>query len=176
MATDRRPGVGEIHHLTVGVSDMDAAIAFYRDGLGLRKTLDTEVDGDQFERLLRLPNGSRARTVFLQGPSRVGQIELVHWQVPGGESTPVRRPGGVGFVVVSFSVSHDDIWPIHARLVERGDAVWSDPEPSELDGYGTIHAFIVEDPDGNMIEIVSLPSDEQIRALRDAPEVERNDT
>jgi hypothetical protein len=35
-----------------------------------------------------------------------------------------------------------------------------------LRGYGEIEACIVEDPDGNMIELVRLPSDDEVREFR----------
>ena len=37
---------------------------------------------------------------------------------------------------------------------------------SVLDGYGEILAFVTEDRDGNMIEVVCLPSDEEISSFR----------
>jgi catechol 2,3-dioxygenase-like lactoylglutathione lyase family enzyme len=33
--------ISEIHHVTVAVTNMERPIAFYRDILGFRKTLDT---------------------------------------------------------------------------------------------------------------------------------------
>jgi len=159
-------GVGEIHHVSVGVTDIERSLPFYRDGLGLRKTLDTIVKGPGFERLLRLAPGSTARTVFLQGPTRIGQIELIEWAVPGAESHPPARPGAPGLCVVSFAVQRTLIDRIFERIERVGGSCWTAPEASNLDGYGTIMAFIAEDPDGNMIEIVSLPSDEEIAHYR----------
>lgn len=161
-----RATAGEIHHLTVGVSNMDRSLRFYVDGLGLKKTLDTQVSGDSFERLLRLPSGSTARTVFLQGPSRLGQIELVEWQTSIVDPTPVRRAGRVGYTVVSFALTRET-FPIVCRQLESvGANFWNAPEKTILDGYGEIEACIVEDPDGNMIELVRLPSDEEIKEFR----------
>jgi catechol 2,3-dioxygenase-like lactoylglutathione lyase family enzyme len=145
---------------------MDRSLRFYVDGLGLKKTLDTQVSGDSFERLLRLPSGSTARTVFLQGPSRLGQIELVEWQTSIVDPTPVRRAGRVGYTVVSFALTRETFPLVCRQLESVGANFWNAPEKTILDGYGEIEACIVEDPDGNMIELVRLPSDEEIKEFR----------
>jgi len=161
-----RASAGEIHHLTVGVSNMERSLRFYVDGLGLKKTLDTRVGGDSFERLLRLPTGSTARTVFLQGSSRLGQIELVEWQTSIVDQSPVSRAGRTGYTVVSFSLTRET-FPTVCRQLEAVDATfWNAPETTILDGYGEIEACIVEDPDGNMIELVRLPLDDEIKKFR----------
>ena len=46
--------------------------------------------------------------------------------------------------------------------------VFSVPSRSVLDNYGPIEVFIVEDPDGMLIEFVALPSREEIKAFRAA--------
>jgi len=164
--TSDRASAGEIHHLTVGVSNMERSLRFYVDGLGLKKTLDTQVGGDSFERLLRLPGGSTARTVFLQGPTRVGQIELVEWKTSIVDSTPVRRAGRVGYTVVSFSLTRETFPRVCQQLETVGAVFWNAPEKTILEGYGEIEACIVEDPDGNMIELVRLPTDAEIKEFR----------
>ena len=54
----------------------------------------------------------------------------------------------------------------HARLTAAGAPCWSDPIELELPDYGPIEAFIAEDPDGHSVELVRLPSEEQVRAFR----------
>lgn len=157
---------GPVHHVTVGVSDLDKSIIFYRDGLGLRKTLDTVVGGIGFSQLLRLREGSSARTVFMQGKSRVGQVELVEWRNGEDQIPKPIRPGSPGVCVLSFSVEAKDFESILAQLRTVSATFWGDPVISILDGYGEIEACIVEDPDGNAIEIVCLPSDEQVKRFR----------
>lgn len=166
MERDTVKCAGEIHHLTVGVTDMDASLRFYCEGLGLRKTLDTVVEGDRFELMLRMPEGSSARTVFLQGQTRLGQIELVEWRGAGPQVAEPRRAGMPGYCVVSFNVSKEDMPAICSQLENVGSTFWTEPLVSHLDGYGDILAFITEDPDGNMIEIVALPSPEEIARER----------
>ena len=165
---DSRASAGEIHHLTVGVSDMTRALRFYVEGLGLKKTLDTHVEGPAFERLLRLPAGSTARTVFLQGPTRVGQVELVEWNAQVTNALPPRRAGSPGYSVLSFSLTRESFPIVVAQLRAIGATFWNEPETTLLEGYGEIEACIVEDPDGNMIELVRLPTDDEIVEFRRA--------
>lgn len=159
---------GEIHHVTIGVRDLNQSLHFYVEGLGLKETLKTQVGGRTFERLLRLPVGSTARTIFLQGPSRVGQVELVQWDPPVDIEQRPRRAGEIGFSVVSFALSSGSFPIVVEQLRQIGVEFWNDPERTVLNGYGEIELCIVEDPDGNMIELVRLPSDEEVRALRAA--------
>lgn len=168
MADEKLTSAGEIHHLTVGVTDMDASLRFYCEGLGLRKTLDTIVNGDLFELMLRMPKGSSARTVFLQGPTRIGQIELVEWRDAGPQVAEPRRAGRPGYCVVSFNVTKEDMPAVCRQLETVGADTWTEPLVSHLDGYGDILAFITEDPDGNMIEIVALPGPDEIARERAA--------
>ena len=162
----KKISAGSIHHVTIGVTNLETSIYFYSEGLGLRKTLDTVVGGTSFERLLKLPNGSTARTVFLQGEARLGQVELVEWRTNEKLLANPKRPGSIGPCVLSFSVSAAEFDPILVQLKEAGAVVWDDPIVSVLEGYGEITACIVEDPDGNAIEIVRLPSDEEVAQFR----------
>jgi catechol 2,3-dioxygenase-like lactoylglutathione lyase family enzyme len=166
--TNKKISAGSLHHVTIGVTNLEASIDFYSEGLGLRKTLDSVVGGAPFERLLRLPGGSTARTVFLQGETRVGQIELVEWRTGLTQNANPQRPGSIGPSVLSFSVSAAEFTQVLLQLKEAGAVFWGEPIVSILDGYGEITASIVEDPDGNVIEIVRLPSDEEIHRFRNS--------
>src|SRR5262249_26453891 len=55
-------GVKGVSHVAVGVSDMDRALVFYRDIVGLRVTLDT-VEGGTGDGLL---GANRRRAVYLR--------------------------------------------------------------------------------------------------------------
>src|SRR3954464_782927 len=55
-------GVIGVSHVAVGVSDMDRALVFYRDIIGLRVTLDT-VEGGTGDGLL---GANRRRAVYLR--------------------------------------------------------------------------------------------------------------
>lgn len=156
--------VGELHHVVLSVRELEPSLAFYRDGLGLRQTLTSEVRGPEVQTLLGLPEGTVGRTVYLQGPSRIGQVELVEWRPLLPDPTPPKRLGEPGISVLSFPA--DDLDALHDHLLELGHQPLTRPQRSVVEGYGPIGAFFVTDPDGNLVELVSLPSDEEIRAHR----------
>jgi lactoylglutathione lyase len=156
---------GPVHHIALAVTDLDRALRFYTETLGLRATLRMQIAGAPFERLLRFPPGTTGEVAFGQGPPRVGQIELIQWSRPDGVPAAAPPAADGTSPLLSFSVT-DPLSEWHARLTAAGAPCWSEPIDLELPGYGLIEAFIAEDPDGHVVELVRLPSDEQVRAFR----------
>lgn len=162
-----RPAVKELNHVAIGVRDIDTSLRFYEEGLGLRKTLDKQVS-DLTWRLLRLPEGSTARTVFLQGPTRIGQIELVQWELPETDLGRTKRPGDIGLAQLSFPVDPDQIGALHDQLVAMGYDAYTEPTTTIIKNFGPVTIFICEDPDGNQVELIAMPSRDTIREFRSA--------
>ena len=161
--------VGEIHHVAMSVRDLERSIVFYGEGLGLRKTLEMKVQGETLHRRLRIPKGATGRAVYFQGPTKIGQIELIQWDLPVPADSKPKRPGDPGAFALSFQMaSVDEMHALHARLVKMGVECYAGPEHSDLDNYGRITMFVCEDPDGVMIEFVNLPTPEQVKAFRAA--------
>ncbi|MGI5242227.1 VOC family protein [Dactylosporangium sp. CA-139066] len=161
--------VSEIHHVAVSVTDLEKSIPFYRDGLGLRMTLDMRVGNETMPARLRVPPGTTGRAVYFQGPSRIGQLELIQWDVPAAPAQwRPKRPGEPGVFSLSFQVGQDEIHEVYDRLMGMGVDCYQPPAASVLDNYGEITMFMCEDPDQIMIEFVSLPTVEQVRAFRAA--------
>ncbi|WP_422751976.1 VOC family protein [Micromonospora sp. WMMD708] len=157
--------VSEVHHVAMTVSDVDRAADFYERALGYRRTLRTEVGGPGIEVSLGLPAGTTGRVQYLQGPSRVGQLELIEWN---GVKTRTATAGHLelGTFLLSFEVPRDELDDLHRRLTELGAQCLSAPNRVLLDNYGYITAFAARDLDGNLLEFVSLPSREEILARR----------
>jgi catechol 2,3-dioxygenase-like lactoylglutathione lyase family enzyme len=158
--------VGEVHHVAVNVRDLEASIRFYAEGLGLRKTLDMPVGNPTTWRTMQLPDGTTGRSVFMQGPTRVGQLELLQWDLPVNEDNRPKRAGDLGPVVLSFSARHSEIHEIYERLVSMGVRCYTEPSTNVLTNYGPITVFFCEDPDGNQVEVIALPSDEEVKQFR----------
>jgi lactoylglutathione lyase len=161
---------GAVHHVAVNVSDLERSLRFYAGALGLRTTLRMEIAGEPFERLLRLPTGASGRVAYVEGGARIGQIELIEWRLPAPPETTPAGPPDAGSALpgprlLSFSVSEPlEQW--HARLQRHGVKCWSAPISLELPNYGLIRAMVAEDPDGYLVELVNLPSDEEVREFR----------
>jgi lactoylglutathione lyase len=158
--------VGEIHHVAMSVRDLDRSITFYQDGLGLRKTLEMKVQGPTLHKRLRIPEGTTGKAVYFQGPTKLGQLELIQWDLPVPAQSQPKRPGDPGPFALSFQVSIEDLNTLYARLKTMGYPCYEPPETSYLDNYGPITMFICEDPDGVMVEFINLPTREQIIEYR----------
>lgn len=159
--------VSEIHHVAVSVRDLERSIPFYRDGVGLRKTLDMRVGNDTMPQRLRVPVGTTGRAVYFQGPTRIGQVELIQWDVP---ATPAqwrpKRPGDPGVFSLSFHVEKQEMFEIYRRLLDMGVDCYHPPAVSVLENYGPVSMFMCEDPDGIQVEFINLPNREEILAFR----------
>lgn len=166
-ATAATAKVMDLNHVAISVRDLDRSVEFYERGLGMRKTLVKPVGKDTW-RLIRLPAPASAQSVFLQGEHRIGQIELVQWDFPPPEPSTPKRAGDPGVFALSFKVSKADIAPLYERLISMGANCYDPPSYSWVENYGEIGVFVCEDPDGNQLEFVSLPTMEEIQANRAA--------
>jgi lactoylglutathione lyase len=164
------PGAGAVHHVVLNVAQLERSLQFYAGTLGMSATLRMEIGGAPLERLLRLAPGTTGRVAYVQGPQRLGQIELIEWSLPGrpapaAETAPSFTAPGLR--LLSFAVP-EPLTEWHARLSAAGVTCWSEPVRLTLPNYGPIDALIAEDPDGHLVELVRLPSDDDVRALRSA--------
>ena len=140
--------VRDFSHVTVRVSDMTRALAFYRDGLGLREIFDVRLDGAGLDAVTGTP-GSRGRMVGLVVPG-AGKvcIELLGFEHPPSEPAP--RGRFTGYSNVSLSV--DDLDAAYAACVARGLRPLQ--RPVEVGG---VKMFFLADPDGTPIELIEFP-------------------
>jgi catechol 2,3-dioxygenase-like lactoylglutathione lyase family enzyme len=129
-----------LHHAGLSVPNLDQALAWYCDALGLRP-------GFRFE----VPSlGLRGAFALGDGDSGVELIEKAG-SVPGGvKSDPPSANAVHGFNHVCFYVT--DLTAAYARLLAHGAvSVWGPrdaPEPGMQMAY-------VTDLDGNLIEVIA---------------------
>lgn len=163
--------VSEVHHVAITVSDVERAADFYEKALGYTKTLRSDVGGPGIEVSLGLPRGTTGKVQYLQGPSQIGQLELIEWN---GTKRRTATAGHLelGTFLLSFQVPVEEIEEVHERFVGIGAEVLSPPNRVLLENYGYITAFAARDLDGNLLEFVSLPSREEIKAFRRGESVE----
>lgn len=130
------------HHVGIVVSDLDEAVSFYRDALGLSVadefTLDdgigTAIDVD----------GATGEFVHLDGGGT--RVELIEYDPAGDDCTP-DAVNQLGAKHVGFAV--DDIDEFYEDLPDDVEPI-SEPQPVEI---GTSILFF-RDPEGNFVEVV----------------------
>lgn len=152
-----------LYDVGVGVSDMERALAFYRDDLGFT-TLCFDHTGElpQLEPLTGRRDAA-ARVVLLENPrrGRVGtaRIRLVQLLSPCG---PAPLPSGMGWGeigVAEVSLQVSGIHALTARLTERQGHPLAMPvscPPREEGGRYSLMSYIL-DPDGGKVELIDFP-------------------
>ena len=141
-------------HLAVGVHDMDRALAFYRDVVGLEVVCDEVetfgADAGEFDAVHR-------RGVYLRWESDPRSPFLVLDELIGVDrASPTKRlfqDAGVHH----FGFWVDDVDEMVERSRAAGAPVFLEPRDSDTHGYGeapggTIRTAIVADPDGNAVQ------------------------
>ena len=150
--TAAAPGivVGSGNYFSPIVRDLDASLAFYRDGLGL------EVQGPPgdasanlaLRNMFGLPD-ARIRWAIARTPAAAGGVELVEISGAGGRRLE-RRLEDIGANCLVVTVR--DLEGTLARLEKLGAPVVSlGGEPVTI-GQGT-RIVVVKDPDGNFVEL-----------------------
>lgn len=135
-------------HLVIGVTDMDRALAFYRDVLGMEVVFETLISGEPFDAVLHATRKQEGRVVggLLGGL----MLELLSIGADPPDRKPARR-GITGIHNVSLSVT--DLDETHRRVVSAGYT--PDQMPFEIGG---VRMFFVKDPDGTPVEFIELPN------------------
>ncbi len=139
-------------HLVVGVTDMDRALVFYRDALGMEVVFESLVSGEPFDAVLHATRKQEGRVVGgLLGGLMVELLSLgPRPDVSPGEAKPGRR-GITGIHNMSLSVI--DLDDTHRRITAAGYT--PDQAPFEIGG---VRMFFVKDPDGTPVEFIELPN------------------
>ena len=153
-----------MHHVSRGVRDMNSALGFYRDLLGMEVVLDTEMRGEMLDAEVAL-DGAHIRFVLLRGSGPMPFLELLQYYAPPGErDAAAPRPNDVGAHHIALVVN--DIVSAHRVLVAAGVRFTAPPhevDSGALQGHWTAYCF---DPDGQVVELWQLPG---IAAMGPAP-------
>ena len=136
-------------HGGITVSDMDAALRFYRDGLGLEMEFDRILDGPYLPVVLGL-SFDHIRAAYLRIPGG-GFVELLEYH--GIETLPASsRPCDYGAGHLCLYV--DDVEQMHARLVSMGYHARSERVVDITAGPNTgARSCYMADPDGYAVEL-----------------------
>jgi catechol 2,3-dioxygenase-like lactoylglutathione lyase family enzyme len=144
-----------VSHIAIGVSDMDKAVRFYRDLLGLRVTLDTmERIGGRGPLFANAQEGQR-RAVYMRFEDGPHASFVVLSQNPGEPSGRPLKIDQVGLHHFSFWV--DDLRERVEKLKAAGVKILLPPTESDTVAYGEpaggkVLTSLFEDPDGTIVQ------------------------
>jgi len=147
---DMKEDYGNIFDSAQIVEDMDAAIRFYRDILGLTLVSDNNWRG-LVDDLLTLPPGTDMRMVlFNKEGSEAPVVECIQISLKGKSLAPVAKPPNLGIFMISFET--DDLSGLMQKFTREKVKVIAGPVKIELAPYGKINAVTVDGPSNVIIE------------------------
>lgn len=132
-----------VRHTATMVKDMEEALKFYRDLLGLNVVRDAVEEGDNIDGIFNLP-GVRFREAKLSVTDSLEDGAIV-------ELEQALTYEGIDFCHTCLRV--DDVDKEYRRLLKAGVKFLCLPFTSE-DGYGRLTACY--DPDGYIVELVEI--------------------
>jgi catechol 2,3-dioxygenase-like lactoylglutathione lyase family enzyme len=138
--------IGRMLDVAAFVPDMDAAIAFWTEGMGLEARIDVPIEAPEIVELLALPEGAAMRLAFLTVPgSSAPLLELLHCSAPGKPLDPT--PPRIGEFAVGLSDDEPD------RLVQRAIAAGATKLGSVASTPAGGRRIALKSPDGIQITI-----------------------
>ena len=160
--------VGPIHHTNISVTDLERSIAFYRDVLGYRVTMLAPVDKPEFRPYMHVNGDVTGQMAMLMVGDDVssGMLELIQWDPPVENPTPIKTPGDPGILMIALEIKDETLEEARDRFKSQGVEIYSDVVHIELEGYPAFEGFIIKDPDGVQIELIKLPTADEVRAFR----------
>ena len=144
--------LGAVAHIGITVRDMEKAIHFYRDLLGLKVIGDVTFAGDEADILLG-ENNVKLRAVYLrsQEDKKSPPIELLHFVEPVAKGEPYAGVANPGITEVAFWVK--DIEQTYTELRAKGVRFYSAPQLFATDDY-KVKAVYFRDLDGTTLELL----------------------
>jgi catechol 2,3-dioxygenase-like lactoylglutathione lyase family enzyme len=144
-----------VSHVAIGVSDMDRALHFYRDLLGLRVTLDTMERIGGMGTLFANPQKGQRRAVYMRFEDGPHASFIVLSQNPGEPRGHPLKIDQVGLHHFSFWV--DDLRERVEKLKTAGVKILLPPTESDTVAYGEptggkVLTTLFEDPDGTIVQ------------------------
>ncbi|MCV7170425.1 VOC family protein [Mycobacterium manitobense] len=130
-------------HLCVGVSDLDASLAFYTGVLGMDVVFDVELAGAGLEEVTGTAGAAGRMVGGLIGATMIELLSL-------GDVPAVVDGPHLGYTNMSFRVR--DLDAAHEALGRHVGVRYTPPTD-----IGGVRMLFVHDPDGTPIELIELP-------------------
>ena len=144
--------ITRIDHVGITVSDLDRALGFYRDLLGLHVLADSTVSEPEVADLLRLDSVQIRIADLDSGDGRI--VELIQYLQPEGTRIDFNS-ADPATAHIAFTV--DDLDSVRRRLIDAGATIVSRRPITISEPGGSFDGAIclyVRDPDGAILELV----------------------
>ena len=148
--------VSRIDHVGITVSDVDRALGFYRDVLGLRVIADATVTEPEVAELLGFDSVELRVADLDSGDGRI--VELIQYVQPKGRRIAYESYDSAT-AHVAFTV--DDLAAVRERIMSTGNTIVSRHPITINEPGGAFDGAIclyVRDPDGAILELVQRRS------------------
>lgn len=137
-----------LNHTGFVVSDRDAAVAFYRDVVGLTVISEYNRKGPGVDQVVGYEGTELRSAVLDMGSGHI--LELIQYLAPDPQTRPSEERNVLGAAHLALEV--DDIYKTFEHLVAKGAKSLN--QPAEL-APGRIGCYL-QDPDGNWLELLQL--------------------
>jgi catechol 2,3-dioxygenase-like lactoylglutathione lyase family enzyme len=142
-----------IYHVNTNTRDLERALVFYRDLLGL------SIGAHPIPSVLQRGDAFGLDQVMWDAwmlHSDLGQeglaLDLLEWKVPEPGAEPPRAINEIGFHHLTFAVP--DLAACVTRLRDAGVRIIGGPIDMDLGNGSTIAMAMVEDPDGTPLQLI----------------------
>jgi glyoxylase I family protein len=142
-----------LHHAAICTSDVEAALRFWQDGMGLSQVFDITFAGQWRE--LFGASSDDLRSIFLNDPDRpeAGLVELVIFEDSAAEEPLLTAPRH-GFFLLSFE---RDVESTLERLAGLGFGADLRRIAQPVGDGRHVAMAVLSAPDGVLIELVGSP-------------------
>jgi len=137
-----------IRHLGLVVSNIDKALEFYRDLLGLNIQGKTDEKGDFISKLLNGDN-VELKTIKLSADDNATRIELIKFNNPKFQKPKKIELFELGFTHIALTVENLD--ELYLRLRKHGIKF---NYPPTISPNGTLKVAFCRDLEGNFLELI----------------------
>jgi lactoylglutathione lyase len=136
-------------HVGLAVSDLEASLRFYSEGLGFEVGARFEA-GDDVAAVSEVEPPVRSRSQYL---SKDGfRLELLDWEIPGVQGSPSAVRNQLGLTHLCLEV--DDLAETTDRLIAAGATEVPGASVVVERGPLDIAIAVLADPDGTRIELL----------------------
>ncbi len=144
-----------MNHTGFVVSDMERALAFYRDLLGLNEERDQILEGEFISQLVGYPD-ARLHIIYLGMEDMRHSVELIQYLNPPSETLIAADRKDIGATHLGIIV--DDLDSFNEELSSKGIRFVNPPAVRTNATYPLASkGCYLQDPDGNWLELLERP-------------------